>query len=141
MLNHISVQGRIVRDPEVTKTASGVSVLRFSVANDRDFKDADGNRGTDFLDCVAWRNTADFIGKYFHKGDMVALDGRLQINIWNDRDGNKRKTAEIQVNNAYFCGGGRSAAQDSAGAPIDVKFEEIDSPDGMPWEDEGDLPF
>lgn len=143
MLNHISVQGRLVRDAEVTKTTAGVSVLRFTLAVDRDFKDASGNRGTDFIDFCAWRNTADFIGKYFHKGDMMAVDGRLQINNWTDKDGNKRKSAEIQVANAYFCGGaGRPATPDVAGAAIDVQFTDIDDANDMPWnDDEGDLPF
>ena len=102
MLNHIVVMGRLTRDPELRKTASGVSVASFSVAVDRDFSQQDGKKETDFLDVVAWRNTAEFAAKYFAKGRMAIVSGRLQIRNWEDKDGNKRRTAEILAENIYF---------------------------------------
>ena len=90
MLNHIVVMGRLTRDPELRKTASGVSVASFSVAVDRDFSQQDGKKETDFLDVVAWRNTAEFAAKYFTKGRMAVVSGRLQIRNWEDKEGNKR---------------------------------------------------
>ena len=101
MLNHIVVMGRLTRDPELRKTAAGVSVTSFTVAVDRDFSQ-DGQKETDFLDVVAWRNTAEFAAKYFTKGRMAVVSGRLQIRNWEDKDGNKRRTAEILAENIYF---------------------------------------
>ena len=101
MLNHIVVMGRLTRDPEFRKTASGVSVTSFTVAVDRDFSQ-DGQKETDFLDVVAWRNTAEFAAKYFTKGRMAVVSGRLQIRNWEDKEGNKRRTAEILAENIYF---------------------------------------
>ena len=103
MLNHITIMGRLVRDPEMRKTGSGISVANFTLAVDRDFSGKDGGeKETDFIDCVAWRNTADFISKYFSKGKMAVVSGRLQIRSWTDKDGNKRKSAEVQADNVYF---------------------------------------
>ena len=102
MLNHIVVMGRLTHDPELRKTASGVSVASFSVAVDRDFSQQDGKKETDFLDVVAWRNTAEFAAKYFTKGRMAVVSGRLQIRNWEDKEGNKRRTAEILAENIYF---------------------------------------
>ena len=112
MLNHIVVMGRLTRDPELRKTASGVSVTSFSVAVDRDFSQ-DGQKETDFLDVVAWRNTAEFAAKYFTKGRMAVISGRLQIRNWEDKDGNKRRTAEILAENIYF---GDSKKEDDGGS-------------------------
>ena len=112
MLNHIVVMGRLTRDPELRKTASGVSVTSFSVAVDRDFSQ-DGQKETDFLDVVAWRNTAEFAAKYFTKGRMAVVSGRLQIRNWEDKDGNKRRTAEILAENIYF---GDSKKEDDGGS-------------------------
>ena len=112
MLNHIVVMGRLTRDPELRKTASGVSVTSFTVAVDRDFSQ-DGQRETDFLDVVAWRNTAEFAAKYFAKGRMAIVSGRLQIRNWEDKDGNKRRTAEILAENIYF---GDSKKEDDSGS-------------------------
>ena len=111
MLNHIVVMGRLTRDPELRKTASGVSVTSFTVAVDRDFTQQDGQKETDFLDVVAWRNTAEFAAKYFAKGRMAIVSGRLQIRNWEDKDGNKRRTAEILAENIYF---GDSRKDDTA---------------------------
>ena len=103
MLNHITVMGRLVRDPELRRTGSGVAVASFCVAVDRDYSPKDGGeRKTDFINCVAWRQTGEFISKYFAKGRMIVVDGRLEMRDWTDRDGNKRTSAEINVDNAYF---------------------------------------
>ena len=124
MLNHIVVMGRLTRDPELRKTASGVSVASFSVAVDRDFSQQDGKKETDFLDVVAWRSTAEFAAKYFTKGRMAVVSGRLQIRNWEDKEGNKRRTAEILAENIYFGdskkeddGGSASAPTQGFGAP------------------------
>lgn len=110
MLNFIVIMGRLTRDPEIRRTSSGTAVSNFSVAVDRDFPSQDGSRETDFIDCVAWKHTAEFISKYFSKGKQIAVKGRLQIRSWEDKDGNKRRTAEIVVDTAYFAG----AKSDSA---------------------------
>ena len=103
MLNHIVIMGRLVRDPELRRTGSGVAVASFRVAVDRDFAPKDGSeRKADFIDCVAWRQTGEFISKYFAKGRMIIVDGRLEMRDWTDKDGNKRTSAEVVVANAYF---------------------------------------
>ena len=103
MLNHIVVMGRLTRDPELRRTGSGVAVTSFTVAVDRDFGNREnGERETDFIDCVAWRQTGEFVSKYFAKGRMAVVSGRLQIRNWNDKEGNKRRTAEIVADNVYF---------------------------------------
>ena len=103
MLNHITIMGRLTRDPELRRTGSGVAVASFSVAVDRDFgRNENGEKETDFIDCVAWRNTAEFVSKYATKGRMVVVSGRLQIRSWTDKDGNKRRTAEVVADNVYF---------------------------------------
>ena len=103
MLNHIVIMGRLVRDPELRRTGTGVAVASFRVAVDRDYVPKDGGeRKADFIDCVAWRQTGEFISKYFTKGRMIIVEGRLEMREWNDKDGNKRTSAEINVANAYF---------------------------------------
>ncbi len=103
MLNHIVIMGRLVRDPELRRTGSGIAVASFRVAVDRDFAPKDGGeRKADFIDCVAWRQTGEFISKYFAKGRMIVVEGRLEMRDWTDKDGNKRTSAEIVVANAYF---------------------------------------
>ena len=103
MLNHITIMGRLVRDPELRRTGSGIAVASFTVAVDRDFGGRDGGeRETDFIDCVAWRQTGEFVSKYFTKGSMIVVSGRLQIRGWTDKDGNKRRTAEVVADNVYF---------------------------------------
>ena len=103
MLNHITLMGRLVRDPELRRTGSGIAVASFRIAVDRDFQSKDGGeRKADFIDCVAWRQTGEFISKYFAKGRMIVVDGRLEMRDWTDKDGNKRTTAEVVVANAYF---------------------------------------
>ena len=103
MLNHITIMGRLTRDPELRRTGSGVAVASFTVAVDRDFGGRDGGeKETDFIDCVAWRQTGEFVSKYFTKGRMIVVSGRLQIRNWTDKDGNKRRTAEVVADNCYF---------------------------------------
>lgn len=106
MLNHITIMGRLVRDPELRRTSSGVSVASFTVAVDRDYV-ADGQRKTDFIDCVAWRQVGEFVSRYFAKGGMIVVEGRLELRDWTDKEGNKRTSAEINVDNAYFGEGKR----------------------------------
>lgn len=102
MLNRISIMGRLTRDPELRRTGSGIAVASFTVAVDRDFTEKDGQRETDFIECVAWRGTGEFVSRNFTKGKMIVVSGRLQIRKWNDKDGNKRSTAEIVADNVYF---------------------------------------
>jgi len=103
MLNHIVIMGRLTRDPELRRTQSGVAVASFTVAVDRDFgKTENGEKETDFIDCVAWRQTGEFVSKYFTKGRMAVVSGRLQIRNWTDKEGNKRRTAEVIADNVYF---------------------------------------
>lgn len=103
MLNHITIMGRLTRDPELRRTGSGIAVASFTVAVDRDYSDKQsGEKETDFIDCVAWRQTGEFVSKHFTKGRMIVVSGRLQIRSWTDKDGNKRRTAEIVADNCYF---------------------------------------
>ena len=118
MLNHIVIQGRLTRDPELRRTGNGTAVASFTVAVDRDFAPKDGGeRKTDFITCVAWRGTGEFIAKHFTKGRMIVVDGRLEMRDWTDKDGNKRTSAEINVDNAYFGDSKKEASSgDSYGA-------------------------
>ena len=102
MLNHIVIMGRLTRDPELRHTGAGVPVASFTLAVDRDFKPEGGEKETDFIEIVAWRNTAEFVRKYFTKGRMAVVSGRLQIRNWTDKEGNKRKTAEVVADSVYF---------------------------------------
>lgn len=111
MLNLITIMGRLTRDPELRRTGSGNPVASFTVAVDRDFSQGD-QKETDFIDCVAWNKTGEFVDKYFSKGSMIVVAGRLQIRSWNDKDGNKRRTAEVVADNVYF---GESKSQESRG--------------------------
>ena len=119
MLNRIIIMGRLVRDPELRTTQSGIAVTSFTLAVDRDFKNRDsGEKSTDFIDVVAWRQTAEFVCKYFSKGRMAVAEGRLQIREWKDRDGNNRRTAEVVADNVYFGDSKRDSAGDNGyGAP------------------------
>lgn len=147
MLNHITLMGRLTRDPELRYTQSGTAVASFSLAVERDFGSRDGGeRQTDFIDCVAWRQTGEFVSKYFSKGSMAAVNGRLQIRDWTDRDGNKRRSAEVVVDNVYFCESkkSRDGASGNVGASAPAgyhqtaasgsAFAELDDGDG-------ELPF
>ena len=143
MLNHITIMGRLVRDPELRKTGSGVSVASFTVAVDRDFAPNGGEKETDFIDVVAWRNTGEFVSKYFSKGRMIVVSGRLQIRSWDDKDGHKRKTAEIVADSCYFGDSKNDSGSQNSGytgfvkaenVPSNTKFDVIE-------EDDGQLPF
>lgn len=102
MLNKIVIMGRLTKDPELRRTQSGTAVAGFSLAVDRDFKGEDGTRTADFVDVVAWRNTAEFVCNYFTKGRMAVVEGRLQIRDWLDKDGHTRRSAEVVADNVYF---------------------------------------
>lgn len=133
MLNHIVIMGRLAKDPELRRTQSGTAVTSFRLAVDRDFKDKQtGARATDWIDCVAWRGTAEFVEKYFSKGSLAVVSGRLQMRDWTDKDGNRRISAEVLVDSIYF-GGANKRDEGAAGGPREPEFEELD--------DSGDLPF
>jgi single-strand DNA-binding protein len=102
MLNHITIMGRLTRDPELRRTGTGTAVTSFTVAVDRDFSAKGGDKDTDFINCVAWRQTGEFVSKYFAKGRMIVVSGRLEIRDWTDKDGRKRESAEVIAENVYF---------------------------------------
>lgn len=110
MLNHIVLMGRLTRDPELRRTGSGVAVASFTLAVDRDYAAQGAEKETDFVDIVAWRNTAEFVSKYFTKGRMAVVTGRLQIRNWQDKEGNKRRSAEVVADNVYFGDSKRDSA-------------------------------
>ena len=150
MLNHITIMGRLTRDPELRRTGSGVAVASFTVAVDRDFSPKDGGeKETDFIDCVAWRQTGEFVSKYFTKGRMAVVSGRLQIRSWTDKDGNKRRTAEIVADNVYFGDSKREGDGGSSyAAPAAPSFGGYSAPAGAPAsdfamldDDDAQLPF
>jgi single-strand DNA-binding protein len=148
MLNRILLMGRLTRDPELRRTQSGVAVTSFSLAVDRDFKSQGGEKETDFIDIVAWRNTAEFAAKYFTKGRMAVVEGRLQLRDWQDRDGNKRRSAEVVADNIYFGDSKRDGdASYGSGAPAGGYSAPMASPKAAPSEfaeieeEDGDLPF
>ena len=159
MLNKVFIMGRLTRDPELRRTQTGTPVASFSLAVDRDFKDkSTGERATDFIDVVAWRQTGEFVSRYFTKGRMAVVEGRLQIRDWTDKDGNKRRTAEVVADQVYFgdskrdneggsysagysqggysAGGYAPAAPSGYGAPLSGgdQFAELS-------DDDGELPF
>ena len=146
MLNHITIMGRITRDPELRRTGSGIAVAGFTVAVDRDFSGKDGGeKETDFIDCVAWRQTGEFVSKYFTKGSMIVVSGRLQMRSWTDKDGNKRRTAEVVAENVYFGDSKRSGDAGNTSAPA---YGSYSAPDAQPVQDftelddvDGQLPF
>lgn len=115
MLNHITIMGRLTRDPELRRTGTGIAVASFTLAVDRDFKASGASeKETDFIDCVAWRQAGEFVSKYFSKGRMAVVSGRLQIRSWTDKDGNKRRTAEVNADNVYFADSKSDNASTSA---------------------------
>lgn len=146
-MNRVILCGRLTRTPELKKTTSGISTASFGMAVERDYKDAGGSRPVDFLNCVAWRNTAEFLSRYFHKGDGILIEGRVETRSWQDQNGQKRTVVEINVEKAYFYGQRRSDADDAeepAQAPA-VKpqpQEQQQSLDGFyPVDDDEDIPF
>lgn len=135
MLNHIAIMGRLTKDPELRRTSDGVAVTSFTVAVDRDFSN-NGEKETDFIDCVAWRGTGEFVERNFLKGKMIIVAGRLQIRSWTDKDGNKRKTAEVVADNVYF-GDTKKDVGEKYEAAKNQHTQDYAVLDG----DDGDLPF
>lgn len=113
MLNHVVIMGRLTRDPELRRTGSGVAVTSFTVAVERDIANKDGERETDFFDCVAWRGTGEFVAKHFRKGQMIVVEGSLQVRNWTDKDGNKRRNTEINADACYFGDSKKDAPSES----------------------------
>lgn len=128
MLNDITLMGRITRDIELRRTDSGVAVASFSIACERDFKAQNGEKVTDFIDIVAWRSTAEFIHKYFGKGRMIVVQGRIQTRTWKDKDGNNRKSVEVVAENAYFGDSKKSETTQSDGTFYDLEDDDDDLP-------------
>ena len=150
MLNKIFIMGRLTRDPELRRTQSGTAVTSFTLAVDRDFKSQSGEKETDFIDVVAWRATAEFAAKYFTKGRMAIVEGRLQIRPWTDKEGNSRRSAEVVADNIYFGDSKRDSAGDMGGysapaytAPAGGYSAPVGGPSGFAEidEEDGDLPF
>ena len=145
MLNRVNLMGRLVRDPELRQTTGGTPVATFTLAVEQDFKDkATGERSADFIDCVAWRQTGEFVSRYLSKGRMAIVDGRLLARTWKDKNGNSRKTVEVVADHVYFADSRRESEASGAGAPSYSPyatpqtgaddFAEID-------DDPGELPF
>lgn len=131
MLNHIVLMGRLTKDPELRRTGTGVAVASLTLAVDRDFKGESGERETDFIDIVAWRNTAEFASKYFKKGSMAVVSGRLQIRGWTDKEGNKRRNAEVVADNIYF---GETKKSDTQVSQTTQPLSMLDDDDeDLPW--------
>ena len=143
MLNCVAIMGRLTRDPELKTTGTGVSVVSFTVAVDRNFVRAGEERQADFIDVVAWRQTAEFICKYFHKGSMIAIDGSIQTRSWEDKEGNKRKSTEIAANNVSFCGSKSESGNTSASSPMYQPAPSFATADEGDFKEtpEDDLPF
>ena len=152
MLNKIFIMGRLTRDPELRRTQSGTAVTSFSLAVDRDYKSQSGEKETDFIDVVAWRSTAEFVSKYFTKGRMAVVEGRLQIRDWKDKEGNNRRSAEVVADNVYFGdsrpggAGGNNGGYPQApayGAPAGGYSAPVGGPSDFAEidEEDGDLPF
>ena len=140
MLNHITIMGRLTKDPELRRTQSGTAVTSFSLAVDRDFKNQSGEKETDFIECVAWKNTAEFVSKYFQKGRMAVVSGRLQLRDWTDKEGTKRRIAEIVADNVYFSDSKQEQKQESKQDNfnslynrVNQEFDEIGEDENCPF--------
>lgn len=142
MINMVALMGRLTYEPELRTTPSGVSVIRFQVACDRNYQKDSQNRQADFIDCIAWRQTAEFISRYFHKGDMIGVEGNIQTSNFTDKDGNKRKSVDVVANNVSFCG---SKQQSNSNPNLNVAPPTYASADNSDFEeivdDDSDLPF
>lgn len=134
MLNHIVLMGRLTRDPELRRTGSGTAVASFSLAVERDYAPQGHDRETDFIDVVAWRSTAEFVSKYFAKGQMAVVSGRLQIRSWTDKEGARRRTAEVVAENVYFGEPKRDGQPEKASAPPPQDFAPLE-------DDDPEMPF
>ena len=141
MLNKVVIMGRFTKDPELRRTGSGTAVTSFSLACDRDFKSQSGEKETDFIEVVAWKNTAEFVSKYFSKGRMAVVEGRLQIRDWTDKSGNKRTTAEVVAENVYFADSKRSESNENQKENFNALSGRL-SDDFVPIsEEDGEIPF
>ena len=134
MLNQVTIMGRLTRDPELRRTGGGVPVVSFTVAVDRDFVDKGGEREADFIDCVAWRKTGEFVNNHFSKGTVIVVSGRLEVRSWTDKDGTKRRNVEVNADNVYFGEAKRGGSFGPSSNPT-VSFEEASS------KGDADLPF
>ena len=147
MMNHVTLLGRLTRDPELRRTGAGTAVASFSLAVDRDYSDKNtGEKATDFLNCVAWRATGEAIAKFFTKGRLILVSGRIQVRPWKDKDGNKRYATEILVSDFYFCGDGKRTAApaepEEAAPPEDLAYPAASADDFPDLDDlEAGLPF
>ncbi len=142
MINTVALMGRLTYDPELKTTSSGVSVIRFQIAVDRNFQRAGEERKADFIDVTAWRQTAEFISRYFHKGSMIAVEGSIQTDNFTDKDGNKRKSVQVVANNVSFCG---SKAESGTSNGFEQPAPSYSSANSSDFEelvdDDDDLPF
>lgn len=132
-LNHIDIMGRLTRDPELRYTAQKTPVTSFTLAVDRDYQSGGSERQTDFIDCIAWRSTADFVSKYFNKGSMAIVTGRLQIRDWEDKNGNKRRSAEVVADSVYFGESKKRGDGVNVEPPKLEEMEEVDGDDTLPF--------
>lgn len=139
MLNHIEIMGYLVADPEMRTTAANAKVASFRIACERDYAVPGAKKETDFVDCVAWRERAEFLCRFFSKGMPIVVSGRLQIRKWEDREGNKRSSAEIVAENLFFAGSERKRPDDSPARPISTDLPDVF--DGIIEDDVGELPF
>lgn len=130
MLNHITIMGRLTRDPELRRTGNGTAVASFTVAVDRDRAPEGQEKETDFIDCVAWRSTGEFVSKYFTKGRMIVVSGRLQIRSWTDKEGNKRRSAEIVADNCYFGDSKKESGEGNYGDNYQTDYPALPDDDG-----------
>lgn len=140
MINMVALMGRLTFEPELKFTPNGVQVISFQVACDRKYQSESQNRQADFIDCVAWRQTAEFISKYFHKGSMIAVEGTIQTSSYTDKNGNQRKQVEVLANNVSFCGS-KSETSGAAGSQPEPNNSNADNSDFDEIPDDDDLPF
>ena len=141
MLNRIDIMGRLVRNPELRQTGNGIPVASFTLAVDRDRKNESGEKETDFIDVVVWRHTAEFVSKYLVKGSMAVVSGRLQLRKWEDKDGNKRTSAEVVAENVYF-GESKTNSESNSFAPHNAAAPAVNEPTNYAiLDDNGELPF
>jgi single-strand DNA-binding protein len=139
MLNTVVLMGRLTAAPEVKKTQTGISVTSFSIAVDRAFQRSGEDRQTDFINIVAWRQTAEFVCRYFKKGDMIAIEGSIQTRSYEDKNGNKRNIVEVVANNVSFCGSKRDSSSSDDSAP--ASYSNADASDFTEFSGDDDLPF
>ncbi len=147
MINTVALMGRLTYDPEIKQTSGGVSVVRFQIACDRNYQKSGTERQADFIDCVAWRQTAEFVSRYFRKGSMIAVEGSIQTQNYTDKNGNNRKSTEVLANNVSFCGSkaetgtANNAFAQPEPAPSYSSADSSDFEEIVQEDEEDDLPF